>query len=95
MDRFNGLDVPESLADAVDSQRSRSSSTTCRPGSPPVADRDRVLGNVLKLMAATRERGVRTVFTRHYFMPIELAGSISSVRQRSGRAMSAPRTLTR
>ena len=28
-----------------------------------VADRDRVLGNVLKLLAATRERGVRTAST--------------------------------
>lgn len=28
----------------------------------------------MKLLAATRERRVRTIFMRHYFMPTELAG---------------------
>src|SRR3954452_20541448 len=35
---------------------------------------DRVLANVVRLLAAARERRVRTVFLRHYFMPTELAG---------------------
>jgi nicotinamidase-related amidase len=39
-----------------------------------IADGDRVLAQVLRLLAATRQRGVRTVFMRHYFMPTELAG---------------------
>jgi nicotinamidase-related amidase len=39
-----------------------------------IADGDRVLANVRRLLAATRERRVRTVFLRHYFMPSELAG---------------------
>jgi nicotinamidase-related amidase len=39
-----------------------------------IADAERVLGNVLRLLAAARKHGVRTVFMRHYFMPTELAG---------------------
>jgi biuret amidohydrolase len=39
-----------------------------------IADRDRVVANVLRLLAAARKQGVRTVFMRHYFMPTELAG---------------------
>jgi len=75
MDRFNGLDIPESLADAL------------RPGTlallvydmqvgilRQIAEADRVLANVQALLAAARDRGVRTVFLRHYFMPTELAG---------------------
>jgi nicotinamidase-related amidase len=75
MDRFNGLDVPESVADALDPATLAFVVYDMQTGIlAQVADRDRVLGNVLKLLAATRERGVRTVFTRHYFMPVELAG---------------------
>ena len=39
-----------------------------------IADGDRVLDNVRRLLAAARARRVRTVFMRHYFMPTELAG---------------------
>ena len=39
-----------------------------------IADGDRVLANVLRLLDAARDHGVRTVFLRHYFMPTELAG---------------------
>jgi nicotinamidase-related amidase len=39
-----------------------------------IADRDRVIANVLRVLTAARERGVRTVFLRHYFMPAALAG---------------------
>ena len=75
MDRFNGLDVPESVADALDPATLAFVVYDMQAGIlSQVADRDRVLGNILKLLKATRERGVRTVFTRHYFMPLELAG---------------------
>src|SRR4051812_49600907 len=40
-----------------------------------IDDADRVLANVTKLLAAARERGVRTVFLRHYFMPTALQGT--------------------
>src|SRR3954464_12721215 len=39
-----------------------------------IDDADRVLANVTKLLAAARDRGVRTVFLRHYFMPTALQG---------------------
>jgi hypothetical protein len=39
-----------------------------------IADGGRVLANVLRLLTAGRKRGIRTIFTRHYFMPTELAG---------------------
>jgi PhnB protein len=39
-----------------------------------ITDGDQVLGNVRRLLAATRSRGVRIVFLRHYFMPTALAG---------------------
>jgi biuret amidohydrolase len=39
-----------------------------------IADGGRVLANVLKLLTAGRKRGIRTIFTRDYLMPTELAG---------------------
>ena len=39
-----------------------------------IPDGDRVMSNVQRLLAVTRKRRVRTVFTRHYFMPTQLAG---------------------
>jgi biuret amidohydrolase len=75
MDRFNGLDVPESLQDVLDPATLAFVVYDMQGGVlAQVADRARVLTNVLKLLAAARERHVRTVFMRHYFMPIELAG---------------------
>jgi nicotinamidase-related amidase len=75
MDHFNGLDIPESLHDAVDPATLAFVVYDMQAGVlAQVTDGERVLANVLKLLAAARERRVRTVFTRHYFMPIELAG---------------------
>jgi nicotinamidase-related amidase len=55
-----------------------------------VAAGDRVLANVLRVLAAARERRVRTVFVRHYSMPTELAGVFqlrqAKVWQRKARA---------
>jgi biuret amidohydrolase len=39
-----------------------------------IADADRVVANVLKLPTTVRMRGIRTIFTRHYFIRTELAG---------------------
>lgn len=75
MDRFNGLDVPESLSDALDPATLAFVVYDMQAGIlAQVADGERVLDNVLKLLAATRECGVRTVFMRHFFMPGALAG---------------------
>jgi len=75
MDRFNGLDVPESLQDALDPATLAFVVYDMQTGIlAQIADRDRVVANVLRVLAAARKQGVRTVFTRHYFMPTELAG---------------------
>jgi nicotinamidase-related amidase len=75
MDYFNGLDVPESLQDVLDPATLAFLVYDMQIGIlAQVADGDRVLANVLRLLTAARKRGVRTVFTRHYFMPTELAG---------------------
>lgn len=75
MDRFNGLDVPESLQDALDPATLAFVVYDMQTGIlAQIADGDRVLGNVMRLLAAARKQGVRTVFMRHYFMPTELAG---------------------
>ena len=75
MDRFNGLDVPESLQDALDPATLAFVVYDMQTGIlAQIADRDRVVANVLRLLAAARKQGVRTVFMRHYFMPTELAG---------------------
>ena len=75
MDRFNGLEVPESLQDALDPVTLAFVVYDMQVGIlSQISNGDRVMSNVLKLLAATRKRRVRTVFTRHYFMPTELAG---------------------
>jgi biuret amidohydrolase len=75
MDHFNGLDIPESLADALQPATLAFVVYDMQVGIlSQIADGDRVLANVLKVLAAARHRGVRTVFIRHYFMPRELAG---------------------
>jgi nicotinamidase-related amidase len=75
MDRFNGLEVPESLREALSPATLALIIYDMQAGIvAQIPDGDRVLANVLKLRAAARARGVRTIFTRHYFMPSELAG---------------------
>lgn len=75
MDRFNGLDIPESLHDVLDPAALAFVVYDMQAGIlAQIADGDRVLDNVRRLLAAARARRVRTVFTRHYFMPTELAG---------------------
>jgi biuret amidohydrolase len=75
VDRFNGLDIPESLADALEPATLAFIVYDMQVGIlSQVSAADRVLANVVKLLAAVRERRVRTVFTRHYSMPTELAG---------------------
>lgn len=76
MDQLNGLDVPRSLTDA------------CRPDQlallvydmqvgilAQVSDPDRVTGNVREVLVAARAARVRTFFTRHVTLPVELMGA--------------------
>lgn len=75
MDRFNGLDIPESLRDVVQPATLAFVVYDMQAGIlAQIANGAEVLHNVRRLLAAARERRVRTVFTRHYFMPKELAG---------------------
>jgi biuret amidohydrolase len=75
MDHFHGLAIPESLHEALDPATLALVVYDMQTGIlAQIADADRVLGNVVRLLAAVRARRVRTVFMRHYFMPTELAG---------------------
>ena len=75
MDHFNGLDIPESLADALRPATLALLVYDMQVGVlGQIPDSGRVLANVLRVLAAARERRVRTVFSRHYSMPTELAG---------------------
>src|ERR671933_1754625 len=75
MDRFNGLDIPESLADALEPSTLALVVYDMQVGIlSQIENADRVLANVLRVLDAARGRGVRTLFLRHYFMPTELAG---------------------
>jgi nicotinamidase-related amidase len=75
MDRFNGLDIPETLADALQPSTLALVVYDMQVGIlGQIGDGDRVLANVLTVLAAAREQRVRTVFMRHYSMPTELAG---------------------
>jgi biuret amidohydrolase len=75
VDRFNGLDIPESLEDALDPRTTALLVYDMQVGVlAQIRDADRVLANVLRLLGAAREHGMRTIFLRHYFMPTELAG---------------------
>lgn len=75
MDQLHGLNVPRSLNDV------------CRPESlgllvydmqvgilEQIADRERVIQNVREVLGAARAAGVRTYFTRHVTLPVELMG---------------------
>lgn len=75
MDELNGLNVPQSLGDV------------CRPENlgllvydmqvgilEQVADRDGVIQSVGEVLEAARAAGVRTYFTRHVTLPVELMG---------------------
>jgi biuret amidohydrolase len=75
VDRFNGLDIPETLEDALRPEALAFLVYDMQVGVLTQVDgADTVLANVLRLLTAARERAVRTVFLRHYFMPTELQG---------------------
>jgi nicotinamidase-related amidase len=76
MDRFQGLDIPESLEDALDPARLALVVYDMQVGVlSQIADGDRILANVLRVLDAARARRVRTVFMRHFMLPTALAGA--------------------
>ena len=75
VDRYNGLEIPETLEDALDPATVALLVYDMQVGVlAQIDDAGRVLGNVLRLLEAARGAGVRTVFLRHYFMPTDLQG---------------------
>ena len=91
MDRFNGLEIPETLEDALDPTTLALLVYDMQIGVlAQIEDSGEVLGNVLRLLDACRARDVRTVFLRHYFMPTALQGTYqlrqAKVWQRKDRA---------
>jgi nicotinamidase-related amidase len=75
VDRFNGLDIPETLEDALDPATLAFVVYDMQVGVlAQVAGADAVLAAVLRLLEAARAAAIRTVFMRHYFMPTALQG---------------------
>jgi biuret amidohydrolase len=75
MDELNGLEIPESLADALQPSTLAFVVYDMQVGVlGQIADGERVLANVSRVLEAARARRVRTLFMRHYSMPTALAG---------------------
>jgi nicotinamidase-related amidase len=75
MDRRNGLEVPESLDEICRPDRLALLIYDMQVGIlGQIADADRVVANVKEALDAARAAGVRTYFTRHVTLPVELMG---------------------
>jgi biuret amidohydrolase len=75
MDRRNGLDVPESLEQVCRPDRLALLVYDMQVGIlDQIADRETVVANVKQALQAARAAGVRTFFTRHITLPVELMG---------------------
>jgi biuret amidohydrolase len=75
MEQLNGLRVPESLSDVCDPERLGLLVYDMQVGIlEQIANRDTVIDNVREVLEAARTAGVRTYFTRHVTLPVELMG---------------------
>jgi len=75
MDQLNGVSVPESLRDVCRPERLGLLVYDMQVGIlEQIAGRSRVLQNVVAVLDAARVAGVRTYFTRHVTLPVELMG---------------------
>ena len=75
MERAYGLEIPESLEDAVDPRRLALVVYDMQVGILRQIERaQKVTENAVKVVEAARSAGVRVVFTRHMSLPNELAG---------------------
>lgn len=76
MDERNGLDVPQSLEDVCRPERLGLLVYDMQVGPlEQIADRETVIQNVREVLEAARAAGVRTYFTRHVTLPVELMGA--------------------
>jgi nicotinamidase-related amidase len=75
MDQRNGLDVPETLEEICRPDRLALLIYDMQVGIlGQIADADRVVEKVKQALGAARAAGVRTYFTRHVRLPVELMG---------------------
>ena len=75
MDQRNGLEVPESLEEICRPDRLGLLIYDMQVGIlGQIADADRVVARVKQALDAARAAGVRTYFTRHVTLPVELMG---------------------
>lgn len=75
MEQLNGLNVPKSLSDACDPEHLGLLVYDMQVGIlEQIADRESVIRNVQMVLEAARAGGVRTYFTRHVTLPVELMG---------------------
>jgi biuret amidohydrolase len=75
MDRRNGLEVPGTLEEICRPDRLALLIYDMQVGIlGQIADADRVVANVRRALDAARAAGVRTYFTRHVTLPVELMG---------------------
>ncbi len=75
MDQRNGLDVPETLEEICRPDRLALLIYDMQVGIlGQIADAERVVAKVKEALGAARAAGVRTYFTRHVTLPVELMG---------------------
>lgn len=75
MDQLNGLDVPRSLSDACRPEQLALVVYDMQVGIlAQISDPARVIQNVREVLEAARGARVRTFFTRHVTLPVELMG---------------------
>jgi nicotinamidase-related amidase len=74
--RLHGLEVPSTLADVCRPERLALVVYDMQEGIlGQIDDRDRVVSSVREVLDIARGRGVRTFFTRHVTLPVELMGA--------------------
>jgi nicotinamidase-related amidase len=76
MERLHGLEVPDTLADVCRPDRLALVVYDMQEGIlGQIADRQAVVERVGEVLRAARDAGVRTFFTRHVTLPVELMGT--------------------
>jgi nicotinamidase-related amidase len=75
---FQGVDIAATLADLLNPAHLALVVYDMQVGiCSQIADGDRVVSAVEKVLAVTRAAGVRTIFTRHMSLPVQLMGSMA------------------
>jgi nicotinamidase-related amidase len=76
VERLHGLEVPSALDDVCRPDRLALVVYDMQEGIlSQIDDRQRVVSRVREVLEVTRSHGIRTVFTRHVTLPVELMGA--------------------